>query len=173
MTGNQDYRTPPAFWDLIEAEFDPDIDVAATQQNCLVKSGQYFDIRQNALSQQWFDLQKGIMTVYCNPPFKSMREWVQKAYHETLRMPLGVVVMMVPCSTSGLWWSQFALKAEQIRFLHPRINFLNDKGLPLKSSNNRDNAILVFRSSYLSRVGRTPSIWTWNWKKNVKGGLWE
>ncbi len=67
------WETPQDFFDKLNAEFNFDVDVCATDDNA--KCSTYYTKEQDGLSIDW----KGVC--WCNPPYgKEIGRWVEKAY---------------------------------------------------------------------------------------------
>lgn len=63
--------------------------------------------------------------VFCNPPYSRIKDWVKKAYEESL---LGkVVVLLIPSRTDTRWWHDYCMKASEIRFIKGRLKFGDSK----------------------------------------------
>ncbi len=72
------------------------IDVAASAEN--TKCPRFFDRATDGLAQPW-----GGERVWCNPPYSSIRPWVEKAWGEA--HGCGLIVMLLPANrTEQRWW---------------------------------------------------------------------
>jgi len=59
---------------------------------------------------------------YVNPPYgRPILQWTKKAYEESLKGKL--VVMLLPVRSDTIWWNKYALKASEIWFIKGRIKF--------------------------------------------------
>lgn len=56
-----------------------------------------------------------------NPPYKTMKEWIKKAYEES-RKDNTTVVCLIPARTNTKWWHQYCMQGE-IRFIEGRPKF--------------------------------------------------
>lgn len=138
-TKNDEWRTPKAFFDGLDAEFHFTLDVAASETNHQCE--RYFTKEADALSQQW----EGVC--WCNPPYgPAIAKWTQKAVDECSR---GVTtVMLVPARTDTIWFHGHVLPfASEIRFIRRRLIYMDN---PRRSS-PFPSMVVVFR----------PSIWVW------------
>jgi phage N-6-adenine-methyltransferase len=73
------------------------IDVAASADNA--KCARYYSIEDDGLRQSWAGER-----VWCNPPYSSIRPWIEKAWAER---NAEVVVMLLPANrTEQAWWQQ-------------------------------------------------------------------
>jgi site-specific DNA-methyltransferase (adenine-specific) len=127
------WSTPQSLFDRLNAEFGFTIDVCATEENARVRP--YYSPEVNGLKQQW----KG--TVWMNPPFSEIERWMKKAYLSSL---LGAtVVALTPARVDTKWFFDFALRAEEIRFLQGRLRFGD-----ARNSAPFPTCIAVFRPGY-------------------------
>jgi len=133
-SANSDWETPQWLFDLLDNEFHFTCDVAANNENA--KVAYFIDSKRDALAQDWHGV------CWLNPPYgRGIEKWVQKAYEESQRGAL--VVMLVPARTNTLWWHKYCMKASEIRFLLGRPKFGNAKyGLP------QPLAIVIFRDKW-------------------------
>jgi phage N-6-adenine-methyltransferase len=111
--GSDEWRTPPDLFARVSAVHRFTLDVAASDENTLCTKWMTKEI--DGLAQPW-----GPHTVWCNPPYRNVGAWVEKAARESRRSAL--VVMLVPVSTSSRWWHEYADRAE-IEFLRGRLRF--------------------------------------------------
>ena len=59
---------------------------------------------------------------YCNPPYNNQKAWVEKAYNESLKNK--ICVMLLPARTDTILFHDFIFKkAHEIRFLKGRLKF--------------------------------------------------
>jgi phage N-6-adenine-methyltransferase len=161
MSGEQNWRTPQDFWAVLQAEFDFEVDVAATAEDRLLDC--YITPEENALSldMPWvYEVQD---RAYCNPPFKNMMPWVVKAHQEAQRHPGAVVGLLAPLSNAD--WYQFCCRhAHEIRHLYPRVQFEAPPGVQV-STNRGDLLFIVFRRRPANVNGAwRANEWVWRWK---------
>lgn len=56
--------------------------------------------------------------VYCNPPYgRGVSKWLAK-----MREP-DIAVYLLPARTDTKWWHEYAMQADEIRFLRGRLKF--------------------------------------------------
>jgi len=67
--------------------------------------------------------------VYCNPPYgRGVGDWLAKAREADL------AVFLLPARTDTKWWHDYAMRADEIRFLRGRLKFGDAKaGAPFPS----------------------------------------
>lgn len=100
---SQEWRTPRALYQTLDAEFNFDFDP------CPSKS------RFNGLLRPWRRVN------FVNPPFKGIAEWIEKGYREWRKGK--TVVFLIPSRTCTAWWHDYVLKATEIRFIRGRIKY--------------------------------------------------
>ena len=180
----QCWRTPPELWARIVTHWNPQIDLAANSENhlCDIWCGpdHVLEDRRDGLSFQlakhwrydcpWVYLDHAPRALYCNPGFSGLGPWCEHVRRQTWAgFPLGIVMAMVAPSTE--WWREWALKADEIIMLTPRVNFIPPPGVK-PSTNNHDNCLLLYRHGPQLQHA-TPRFSTWQWcepKRNRKSG---
>lgn len=154
-SGSQEWETPQALFDALNAEFDFDVDVCATPANA--KCEMFWTKEHNALA-QWWDPTRGTWhrVYWMNPPYgRALPKWLKKA-HET-REAGGTVVALVPSRTGTRWWSQYCADAE-VRHIVGRLTFQGaDRQCPFYSSVVVFRRILRGQVWYIDRQGR--EVW--------------
>ena len=115
------WETPQAFFDELNAEFCFTLDPCADETNH--KCDMYFTKEQDGLKQDW-----GGHTVFCNPPYgnKETGEWTKKCYEES-KKPGTVVVLLIPARTDRKSFHDYIYGNPnvEIRFLKGRLKFGN------------------------------------------------
>lgn len=97
------WATPRALYAALDAEFGFDFDP------CPLVCPVEFD----GLAESW----RG-RRVYCNPPYgNAIARWLRKAREAT------VAVYLLPARTDTAWWHDYAMQANEIRFLRGRLRF--------------------------------------------------
>lgn len=127
-SNTNEWATPLAFFDALDAEFNFNLDPCATDENH--KCPRYFTREQNGLAQDW-----GGARVFCNPPYgRQIGEWVKKCYNES-RKPDTLCVMLIPARTDTAYFHDYIYhKAREIRFIRGRLHFNESKaGAPFPS----------------------------------------
>jgi site-specific DNA-methyltransferase (adenine-specific) len=110
-----DWRTPRELFDPLLAEFGFTIDVCSSDDNAL-------------LTRHWTEVDEALLRswagerVWMNPPFgRQIKRWMEKAWTESVSAE--VIVALVPSRTDTFWWHEYAMKADEIRFLRKRLRF--------------------------------------------------
>jgi phage N-6-adenine-methyltransferase len=119
-------RTPDALWRVLDDEFHFTLDAAASSTNA--KCDNYFTRGQDGLAQDW-----GRERVWLNPPFgRGLREWMRKAWEASRGGAL--VVCLVPSSTDLPWWHEYAMRADEVRFIRGRVVFVAEDGATARNA---------------------------------------
>lgn len=146
----QDWQTPPDFFAVLHRHWKFDTDVAAHADNALLPH--YFtdcEPGRDALTNSWAGLR-----CYGNPPYGKMAGvFVTKAAQERHRA--NVIVMLVAARVDTDWWWNWAMRANEIRFLKNRVTFV---GAP--NSATFPNALLVFHPFEQDY----PMLTWWKWR---------
>jgi site-specific DNA-methyltransferase (adenine-specific) len=111
-----EWETPQYFFDLLDKEFHFTLDPCATPQSAKCKK--FYTKSDNGLLKTW----EG-ETVFVNPPFLHIKEWVEKCYLEGNKLNT-IVVLLLPSRTDTRYWHNFVMKAKEIRFCKGRVSFL-------------------------------------------------
>lgn len=115
-----DWRTPKAIFEMLNKEFNFDVDICATKDNALC--AEYVTPEMDAFTVDWSKWK----SIYCNPPYgRAIGDWVKRA--DDAAKNGSTVVMLIPSRTDTRWFHDYCLKYE-IRFLCNRLNFDDSKG---------------------------------------------
>jgi site-specific DNA-methyltransferase (adenine-specific) len=115
----EEWETPQYVFDVLNKEFDFQVDVCATFENS--KCRLLFDKSVNGLKQKWSPLR-----CWMNPPYgKEIYKWMKKAYEEA--QSGAVVVSLVPARTDTGWWHDWVMKSAYVRFIRGRLQFGDSK----------------------------------------------
>lgn len=74
-SNSDEWATPDDFFNQLNKEFNFTLDPCCTKQNH--KCDKYFTLEDDGLSQDWSG-----ETVFCNPPYSQIAQWVKKAWKE-------------------------------------------------------------------------------------------
>jgi len=94
------WSTPQDFYNELNKEFNFTLDPCADESNH--KCNNYFTTNDNGLNQCW----KG-NTVFCNPPYSQLSEWIEKSFNEALNG--SKVVMLIPARTDTIVFHKYIL----------------------------------------------------------------
>ncbi len=133
---SHEYETPKEIFEPLQKEFNLQLDVCASDKNH--KLDNYFTIEDDGLIKDW----SKYGNFWMNPPFgRQIKKWVIKAYEESQKGVIGVLILPVRCNI--LWWHKYIIDTKaEVRFLKGEIKFNNCKrGLWLPF------AIVIFHGS--------------------------
>ena len=97
------WKTPKAFYQALDSEFNFNFDPCPPKPDF------------NGLKIEWKE------SNFVNPPYSEIKDWVKKAYEESLRGK--IIVMLIPSRTDTRWWHNYCMKASEIRFIKGRLKF--------------------------------------------------
>lgn len=135
------WRTPPALFACLNAEFCFQLDVAAAPHNALCR--RFITAEQNTLETPWDDYLSIPGYVWLNPPYSDITPFVKKAATESANQ-IGTV-MLVPADTSVGWFKEAIQTASEVRFITAgRLAFINPvTGKPV-SGNNKGPMLIIW-----------------------------
>lgn len=98
-------------------EFQFTLDAASDKTNFKVEN--HYTKEDDALRQKWTG------RVFCNPPYgRDLKNWVKKAYEESMEDHNELIVLLIPSRTDTSYWHDYIFnKAQEIRFLRGRVKF--------------------------------------------------
>lgn len=136
------WRTPPALFASLDAEFCFQLDAAAAPHNALCRK--FITAEQNTLETPWVDYLSIPGYVWLNPPYSDIMPFVKKAAAESANQ-IGTV-MLVPADTSVGWFKEAIQTASEVRFITAgRLAFINPvTGKPV-SGNNKGSMLIIWR----------------------------
>jgi site-specific DNA-methyltransferase (adenine-specific) len=113
-----DWSTPDDLYAALDAEFGFTLDPCASDFNH--KTPRYYTLVDDGLTQSWAG-----ETVFMNPPYSAVDEWMGKAFTEGADG--ATVVALVPSRTDVGWFWDYARHGE-VRFIRGRLYFVDDEG---------------------------------------------
>lgn len=128
-----EWQTPLWLFEKLDEEFKFDLDPAATEDNHLTWA--YMTKKENGLAYNWFG------SVFVNPPYSRMKEWVKKGYEEAQLPPVKRVVMLIAARTDTQAWWNF-IRHGEVRFLPGRLKFEHPNGA--RHSAPFPSAVVIF-----------------------------
>lgn len=136
------WRTPPAIFVSLDAEFCFQLDAAAAPHNALCRK--FITAEQNTLETPWADYLNVPGYVWLNPPYSDITPFVKKAAVESVNQ-IGTV-MLVPADTSVGWFKEAIQTASEVRLITAgRLAFINPvTGKPV-SGNNKGSMLIIWR----------------------------
>ncbi len=136
------WRTPPALFAALDAEFCFQLDAAAAPHNTLCRK--FITADQNTLETPWEDYLTIPGYAWLNPPYSNITPFVKKAAAES-KNQIGTV-MLVPSDTSVGWFREAIETASEVRFITAgRLAFINPlTGKPV-SGNSKGSILIIWR----------------------------
>ncbi|MGS3098422.1 phage N-6-adenine-methyltransferase [Enterobacter hormaechei] len=136
------WRTPPALFASLDAEFCFQLDAAAAPHNTLCRK--FITAEQNTLETPWADYLSIPGYVWLNPPYSDITPFVKKAAAESINQ-IGTVIL-VPADTSVGWFREAIQTASEVRFITAgRLAFINPvTGKPV-SGNSKGSILIIWR----------------------------
>lgn len=137
------WRTPPEIFAALNAEFNFQLDAAASEHNTLCPF--FITEQQNALTTDWSAaMAYGGGYVWLNPPYSDIGPFVRKAADEKTFAGLGCV-MLVPSDPSVGWFKEAEETASEIRLITGgRLAFVNPiTGKPV-GGNSKGSCLLIW-----------------------------
>lgn len=136
------WRTPPALFAALDAEFCFQLDAAAAPHNALCR--RFITAEQNTLETPWADYMSIPGYVWLNPPYSDITPFVKKAAAESANQ-IGTV-MLVPADTSVGWFKEAIKTASEVRLITAgRLAFINPvTGKPV-SGNNKGSLLIIWK----------------------------
>lgn len=148
---SQDWRTPQWLFNALDAEFQFDLDAAATLDNRRCKRYLGPDhatpAQRDALKASWAPAIRNMLwTVFLNPPYgRDIESWYERAYDQSRRRGV-TVVMLVNANTETTYWEKYAHKAAEIRFISGRVGYDHpETGKSTGHMQTKGSALVIFR----------------------------
>ena len=118
-SASDEWTTPKAFYDALDAKWRFNLDPCTTEKNPL-GCETFYTQKTDGLSQSW-----GGSRAFVNPPYSNVGEWIEKcASHKTNAL----IVALVPARTDTKWWWNYVRpNALAIEFIKGRLKFGDSK----------------------------------------------
>lgn len=122
--GNQNWRTPKYFFDIIQKNFDIELDACTTEENPL-NCKNFYTPKDDGLNCYWKTW------TYCNPPYGQSTLWVKKAVYEMNNRDV-CSILLLPANTETNWfhdciWNKYKDEPQKgitVKFIHKRLFFV-------------------------------------------------
>lgn len=147
------WATPQAFFDILNAEFGFSLDVCALPHSS--KCCRYFSPEDDGLAQPWNG-----HTCWMNPPYgKTIGDWMQKAVEESAKGAL--VACLVPARVDTKWWHEWVMGyADEVRLVKGRLKFGDAKNAaPFPS------ALVIYKRYTSKNMFDNPAFTPFDWRK--------
>lgn len=120
FTSNSDeWETPRELYTSLNKRFKFTLDPCSTKENHLCNK--YYTKEENGLCKSW----KG-ETVFVNPPYSKIKQWVEKCYKE-YETNGTTVVLLIPSRTDTRYFHEYIYHKAEIEFIKGRLHFSNSK----------------------------------------------
>lgn len=116
--GSDDWATPQTFFDLLNAEFNFELDPCASA--AFAKCAAFIPPEEDGLATSW----EG-MRAFVNFPYSDAEAWADKCILEADNNSL--VVVLCAARTDTGWWQRLAARSSEIRFVKGRLSFVQQK----------------------------------------------
>ena len=138
---SDEWETPQSFFNKLNKIYKFTLDPCSTPESA--KCEKYYTLQDNGLSKSWKN-----EVVFVNPPYGKIKDWVKKAYDESINNN-AVVVMLIPARTDTRYWHNYIMEeADSIYFIKGRLKFGNSpNSAPFPS------AVVVFDRTRFKWVG--------------------
>lgn len=154
MASHDEWYTPRDLFEVIDAEFQFDLDAAAQPGSAQVAA--FISPDQDALKTPWSGRR-----VWCNPPYSQLGPFVFRAW-EQCQAQRNTIVLLIPAYTDpAYWWDCIVPHADEIRFLKGRVGFLENGAS--RTSARFPSVLIVFRYRRGEKRG-SPRVWWWDWR---------
>jgi len=110
----QSRGTPPEIYAVLDDEFRFTLDPCPLDATATAGASLW---GKDGLQWSW----KG-ERVFCNPPYGAISPWLKKAYEAI------VAVYLLPVRSDLDWWHDYAMRADEARFIHRRLRFAGTSG---------------------------------------------
>lgn len=144
---SDEWGTPQFLFDKLNAEFNFNLDVAASHDNH--KCYFYFRKEDNALNQLWcVGEQNG--RVFCNPPYSLVKQFLKKGSEEIVKGNSDIIVFLTFANTDTKWFWDYVYdektnhlrKGIELRFIKGRLHFT---GYQKTNSAMRPSILIIMR----------------------------
>ena len=138
---SDEWETPQSFFNKLNKTYKFTLGPCSTPQSA--KCERYYTLEDDGLSRSWKN-----ETVFVNPPYGKIKDWVKKAHDESVNNG-AVVVMLIPARTDTRYWHDYIMEeADSIYFIKGRLKFGNSpNSAPFPS------AVVVFDRTRFKWVG--------------------
>jgi len=156
MSGSTEWRTPPEVFEKLDAEFDFNVDAAATPETALIRPGYYsggrfYTAETDGTRREHYGSGD---RVWCNPPYSPaplLYRFVETARVTSREQDALWVMLLNATSTDVRWFHNFIWDRElhrpregvEVRLLQGRIRFHDELNTPVPSP-RYTNMVVVF-----------------------------
>lgn len=130
---SDEWETDWDFFKPLDKRFNFTLDAAATRETA--KAARFFSLEDDALTQSW-----ARNSVWLNPPYSKLRDFMAKAKFEATQKGTRVVCL-VPARTDTRWWHDNIPAASDVWFIKGRLKFGG-----MKNSAPFPSALVIFQA---------------------------
>lgn len=143
---SDEWETPKDLFNEVNKEFDFDLDVSASKDNFKVNN--YYTIEDDALNKDWLG------SVWCNPPYSKVKEFLKKAHKEIDNGNCKTVVFLTFANTDTKWFHDYVYGRSEIRFIKGRLKFkgYNKDGKMVNNSAMRPSILIILSATHYKRI---------------------
>ena len=149
------WGTPLDLFMVLDREFNFDLDAAATHQDTLVP--RFISPENDALKTPWTG-----NAVWCNPPYTQLPAFIKRGYEQGIEQQ-NTVVMLIPAYTDPRYWSEYVMRAHEVRFLKGRLKFRDGMGTATMSA-RFPSVVVVYKHLVGATHGKAPNQFVWDWR---------
>ena len=113
---SNEWTTPQDFYDKLNDKYEFTLDPCCT--SVTKKCTKYYTEQDNGLSKDWAG-----ETVFVNPPYGNVKEWIEKAAKEAETVNTKVVMLTPARTDTRVWHDTVFSKAKEIYFVKGRLKF--------------------------------------------------
>lgn len=145
------WGTPRAFFDLLDAEFHFTLDPCADESNAKCA---YFDEADDGLAQEW-----GENVCFVNFPYSGAKAWAKKIVEAAEGG--ATVVVLCAARTDTEWWQSIVSRSSEVRFVKGRLRFVppGDRELKGESAGFPSSVIVLLPQCLQGDTGTFLTLW--------------
>lgn len=142
---HDDWQTPDAIFHPLDDIFRFNVDAAADEDNA--KCAVFYTEQVSAFDYDWRHDFGNMTSVWCNPPYKDIAPWLEKANEECKRG--ATVVLLIPNSRDTKWYHDIIVPAKKAGYCRTysyrgRIKFVDPNPGTRRQSPKQGNMLVVF-----------------------------
>ncbi len=164
MASHDNWGTPHDFFEVVNREFNFDLDAAATADDTMCE--RFISPEQDALITPWDG-----QAVWCNPPYGTgsdgkaglLESFLARGCQQSQEQH-NTIVMLIPAYTDPKYWSKYVMQAHEVRFLKGRLKFVNNGNMGANMSARFPSVLVIFKWIAGAKYGYSPHQFVWDWR---------